>query len=100
MEHQKNLEATGPSARRRRSTRRRRDEPVLSFEGVKPLTYDLDPVEILKEEDIETIHNASMRLLSETGMLLIDHPPALKNLKANGVKIEGEMAWILSLIHI
>ncbi len=94
MEDEKTSEITGSLTRKRRSTRRRRDEPVLSFEGVKPLTYDLDPVEILKSEDIETIHKASMRLLSETGMLLIDHPPALENLKANGVKVEGEMAWI------
>jgi len=61
---------------------------------VKPLTYGLAPLEALREEEIEEIHRASMRLLSENGMLIIDYPPALERLRSHGVKVEGEMAWI------
>ena len=83
-----------PQRTGRRGSRRRQDQEPIVLEGVETLTYNLTPTEVLTEQDIQTIHNASMRLLSETGMLLIDHEPALENLKANGAKVEGEMVWI------
>ncbi|MBO56086.1 MAG: trimethylamine methyltransferase, partial [Dehalococcoidia bacterium] len=83
-----------PQRTGRRGSRRRQDQGPVVLEGVETLTYKLTPTEVLTEQDIQTIHDASMRLLSETGMLLIDHEPALKNLKANGAKVDGEMVWI------
>jgi trimethylamine--corrinoid protein Co-methyltransferase len=56
--------------------------------NILPLT------EVLTQEGIETIHRASMRLLKETGMLLLDYPPALETFRQNGARVEGEMVWI------
>ena len=83
-----------PQRTGRRRSHRREDQGPIVLEGVETLTYDLTPTEVLTEQDIQTIHNASMRLLSETGMLLIDHVPALENLKANGAKVDGEIVKI------
>ena len=83
-----------PQRTGRRGSRRHQDQEPAVLEGVETLTYNLAPTEVLTEEDIQTIHNASMRLLSETGMLLIDHAPALENLKANGAKVDGEIVKI------
>ena len=81
--------------RPRRRTSQRRDARSRRPTGpVKPLTYGLAPLEALHEEQIEEIHRASMRLLGDNGMLLIDYPPALERLRDHGVKVEGEMAWI------
>ncbi|MBT4188065.1 MAG: hypothetical protein HOE14_12710, partial [Gemmatimonadales bacterium] len=64
------------SQRLRRRTSRRRDARSARPTGpVSPLTYGLAPLEALREEEIEEIHRASMRLLSENGMLIIDYPP-------------------------
>ena len=83
-----------PQRTGRRRSRHRGDHDPIVLEGVETLTYDLAPTEVLTEQDIQTIHDASMRLLSETGMLLIDHTPALENLKANGAKVDGEIVKI------
>ena len=83
-----------PQRTGRRRSHRREDQGPIVLEGVETLTYDLTPTEVLTEQDIQTIHNASMRLLGETGMLLIDHAPALENLKANGAKVDGEICLL------
>ena len=83
-----------PQRTGRRGSRRHQDQDSITLEGVETLTYNLAPTEVLTEQDIQTIHDASMRLLSETGMLLIDHVPALENLKANGAKVDGELVKI------
>ena len=59
-----------PQRTGRRGSRRRQDQGPVVLEGVETLTYKLTPTEVLTEQDIQTIHDASMRLLSETGMLL------------------------------
>ena len=89
-----------PQRTGRRGSRRHQDQEPAVLEGVETLTYNLAPTEVLTEEDIQTIHNASMRLLSETGMLLIDHAPALENLKANGAKVDGEIVKINNIDNI
>ena len=88
-------EMADTSQRPRRRTSRRRDARSARPTGpVSPLTYGLAPLEALREDQVEEIHRASMKLLSENGMLLIDYPPALERLRSHGVKVEGEMAWI------
>ncbi len=55
---------------------------------------DLPLTEVLTEEGIEAIHQASMRLLKDNGMLLLDYPPAMERLRKNGAKIDGDMVRI------
>jgi len=61
---------------------------------VKPLVNKLHPVEVLSQEDVEMIHRASMRLLAEAGMLIIDYPSALNTFRQHGAKIDGERVWV------
>ncbi len=63
-------------------------------QGAQPLVNKLKPMEILTEEGVETIHRASMRLLKEFGLLIIDYPPARETFKANGAIVEGELVKI------
>jgi len=49
---------------------------------------------VLSEEGIETIHRASMRLLQEQGILIVEYPPALETLGANGVQVEDNLVRI------
>ena len=85
--------------RRERRSRRREAQRAAKQEngqvnGNRPLVNNLPRTEILTEEGIERIHRASMRLLKETGMLLIDFPPVLETFREHGAKVEGEMVWI------
>ena len=59
--------------RSRREARRanRRAQPV---QALKPLINVLPPAEVLAPENLTKIHQASMRLLKDTGMLIIDYP--------------------------
>lgn len=43
-------------------------------------------------EKVEKIHQASMRILEETGMRF-HHPEAIKILKDNGIRMEGDIAY-------
>lgn len=49
-----------PQRTGRRGSRRRQDQDSITLEGVETLTYNLAPTEVLTEQDIQTIHNASM----------------------------------------
>ena len=80
--------------RRRESRRSGREQSSAVIEAIKPLVNKLPLTEVLTEEGIDTIHRASMRLLQETGMLVIDYPPALETFRQNGAKVEGEMVWL------
>ena len=79
-------------AGRRRGGRAKATSPQI--QTIKPLLNKLPFTEVLSEEGVETIHRATMRLLKETGMLVIDYPPALETFRQNGAKVEGEMVWI------
>ncbi len=85
------------SDRERRSRRgrvRRGREASLKSVSIKPLINKLPFTKVLAQEGIEAIHQAAMRLLKETGILVINYPPALETFRQNGAKIEGEMVWI------
>jgi trimethylamine--corrinoid protein Co-methyltransferase len=83
--------------RKRRHSRRggRRREPTkLQAKTVQPLVNKLPLTQVLAEEGLETIHQASMRLLKEQGILIIEYPPALEILRANGATVEEDMVRI------
>jgi trimethylamine--corrinoid protein Co-methyltransferase len=83
--------------RRRRSRRgnlRRERESLGGIKAAKALVHQLPLTEVLAEAGIQTIHRASMRLLKETGILVLDYSPALETFRANGARVEGEMVWI------
>lgn len=75
---------------RRRDARRAANQPV----AVKPLMNNLPLTEVLSPAGVDTIHRASMRLLKDHGILIIDYPPALETFKANGAKVDGELVKI------
>ncbi|MGB0388784.1 MAG: trimethylamine methyltransferase family protein [Ardenticatenaceae bacterium] len=85
------------SSRKRRSSRRgsrRRGGSSPQIQTIKPLFNKLPFTEVLSEDGSDKIHRATMRLLSETGMLVIDYPPALETFRKHGAKVDGEMVWI------
>lgn len=79
-------------SRRRNERRGRRSSAQTAF--VKPLVNKLPLAEVLSAEGLDAIHHASMRLLKDIGMLIIDYPPALETFRANGAKVEGESVKI------
>jgi trimethylamine--corrinoid protein Co-methyltransferase len=83
--------------RERRSSRReerRARAGTQAISAVKPLVNKLPLTEVLAPEGIEAIHRASMRLLQDPGILVIDYPPARETFKANGATVEGELVRI------
>jgi trimethylamine--corrinoid protein Co-methyltransferase len=83
--------------RKRRHSRgraRRREAVTPAATAVKPLVNKLPPTQVLSEEGIETIHRASMRLLQEQGILIVEYPAALETLRANGAQIEDNLVRI------
>ncbi|MGH2524419.1 MAG: trimethylamine methyltransferase family protein, partial [Anaerolineales bacterium] len=78
-------------ARRRESRRAGHDARP---KGVQPLQNKLPFTEVLSEEGMEMIHRASMRLLREFGLLIIDYPPARETFRQNGATVEGELVRI------
>lgn len=79
---------------RRRERREERGAAHRTIRPVAPLVNKLPLTEVLSEEGIHLIHQASMRLLKEVGILVIDYPPALETFRTHGAKVEGEMIWL------
>lgn len=80
--------------RERRSRTRNARTQMAAIAAVQPLVSKLKPLGILDTEGIEKIHKASMKLLSDVGMLIVDYPPALETFRQHGAKIDGEQVWI------
>jgi trimethylamine--corrinoid protein Co-methyltransferase len=76
---------------RRRESRRRERRSSAPIGSVQPLVNKLPFTEVLTEAGIEAIHRASMRLLQETGLLIVDYPPARETFRHNGAKVDGEL---------
>ncbi len=93
---------TQPQPRRERRTERSRtDRPRVSdgrrrgsgfsfVDAVKPIEQRLAPYEILTAEGVQKIHDASMRLLKDTGILIVDYPAAVETFRRNGATIEQD----------
>ena len=77
-----------------RPSRRRDEQQNRAVTAVNPLLNTLPLVEVISEEGVQAIHRASMRLLGDVGMLIVDYPPALEIFRQHGAKIEGERVWI------
>lgn len=78
----------------RRETRRGAGRAAVAMRAIEPLVSNLPLVELLSLAGVEKIHQASLRLLQETGILIIDYPPALETFRQHGAKIEGELVRI------
>ena len=80
----------------RRAHRReaRRPGAAARAAGVRPLEMKLPLTEVLAPDGVESIHRASMRLLKEQGILVLDYPPARETFKQNGAAVEGELVKI------
>src|SRR5436305_842438 len=61
---------------------------------MKPLENRLPFYEVLDGDGVEAIHRASMRLLQEQGILIVDFPPARETFRAHGATVEGELVKI------
>jgi trimethylamine---corrinoid protein Co-methyltransferase len=77
------------SERPRVSDGRRRGSGFTFVDGIKPIEQKLTPFEIISAEGVEAIHRASMRLLKDTGILIIDYPQAVETFRQNGARIEN-----------
>ncbi len=83
--------------RRTRPSRRkvsRRKSGLSADLAISPLINKLSPIEILSEEGVDLMHQAAMRLLKDTGMLIVDYPSALDLFRQHGAKVEGELVRI------
>lgn len=69
--------------RQRRRGRASQMGQMRPIENRLPLLNLLDPVGEQK------IHDASMRLLRERGVLIVDYPPALETFRTNGAQVDG-----------
>ena len=76
---------------RLRKRRRARKSPPLSqaVAMLEPLFNKVPFVELLNEEGVEKMHQASMRLLKDFGTLIMDFPYGLDIMRQNGAKIEA-----------
>ncbi len=70
-----------------RSSRRRKSDDKKPIEFLQPLLNNVPFVELLNEDGVEKIHRASMRLLADFGVLIIDYPEALEVFRKNGATI-------------
>jgi len=61
---------------------------------MRPFENRLPPLNLLEAEGEQKIHDASMRLLRERGVLIVDYPPALETFRANGSRVEGITVYI------
>ena len=71
----------------RRRSRARRSAASLNQPPWRNLRNPYRPLEVLADEQIEAIHDASMRILEEVGMDFL-HPEALEILGAAGADVE------------
>jgi trimethylamine--corrinoid protein Co-methyltransferase len=85
---------TQPTERRARRERegRRRNRGFAFADHIKPIVNKLPPMNMLDDEGVQMIHAASMRLLSDTGILIVDYPAATEVFRQNGAKVEAHSA--------
>ena len=71
---------------RERRNRRRQDQGGITQTPFKPVRNPYPPVAILSDDQIEDIHLASLELLRDTGMVVLD-PPSRDHLRQLGAEI-------------
>ena len=72
-------------ATRRAARRARRSQPIQQLPW-RTLTNPYEPIAVVSDDQIEEIHDASMRILEEIGMDFL-HPEALDILSAGGAAV-------------
>lgn len=80
--------ATDRRARREAREARKRARSFAFVDAVRPLLNTLPLTEVLSVEGVEKIHAASMRLLKEVGVLIVDYPQAAETFRRFGARIE------------
>ena len=80
-------------ARHHRRQRRNRIKEKVPQIGWKEFSNPYPPIEILSEEDLEKIHQASLQLLAETGIRLLD-PDGRQRLKKAGADINEDTQMV------
>jgi trimethylamine--corrinoid protein Co-methyltransferase len=78
--------------RRRRRRARRRAGRTQSTVKMRPIAYNLPVYELLDEDELERLHQASMRILSEFGVEFLDEE-VRAILEERGVKVRGDTAF-------
>ena len=78
------------AGRRRKSERGKRTRNVIAEQPpfAQP-QMRLPPTAVVSDDELESIHQASLRVLAETGMDFL-HPEALRLLAAAGADVQGE----------
>ncbi|MGD2026338.1 MAG: trimethylamine methyltransferase family protein [Anaerolineales bacterium] len=80
-----------PRRHRRKGRERRRDRAAVS-ERISQPVHNVPIYELLNEEGVDLIHQKSMQVLSEIGIVFyLDE--ARQILKEHGAKVEGEMVY-------
>ncbi len=74
---------------RREAQRERRRSRAVTVRPIQPIENKLPPLHMLDGEGEQMIHDASMRMLAERGILIVDYPPALETFRQNGATVEG-----------
>ncbi len=79
-------------ANRRRGRRRSHRAAAAAMPEMKPITYRLPIYELLDEEGLERLHQASMRILAELGIDFYDEETR-DILKAHGADVRGDTVY-------
>jgi trimethylamine--corrinoid protein Co-methyltransferase len=79
---------TDRRARREAREARKRSRGFAFVDAVRPLLNTLPPTEVLSAEGVQKVHAASMRLLKDTGVLIVDYPQAAETFRQNGASVE------------
>lgn len=78
-----------PAPRRaKRSEGRQRGSGFKFADRITPIDNKLPPMQVLDDDGIAKIHAASMRLMKDTGILIVDYPAAAETFRQNGAKVE------------
>lgn len=79
---------------RREERRQQRRARPSRMGRMHPIENRLPALNLLDGEGEQQIHNASMRLLRERGVLVVDYPPALETFRQNGARVEGITVYL------
>ncbi|NOZ50865.1 MAG: trimethylamine methyltransferase family protein [Chloroflexi bacterium] len=79
--------------RERRHSRRGRPSPTRQVEAITQPLHQIPVYELLDASALDKIHQVSMEILSEVGILFMDDPESLAILREHGVRVEGELAF-------
>ena len=87
-------ERSNRSSSRAGSRRRERGVGSSQQQAIAQIVRKLAPIEVINQEEIEGIHRASMRLLSDIGIQIVDYPNCLETFRQHGAKVEGDVIKI------